>query len=107
MRASISCRREDTGGYAGGLFDRLTEVFGKDSAFMDIDSLAPGQDFADGIDAALRGCEVAVGADPPSWLTILGQRERRPDAPTTSSSRRSQPRWDAASGLGRDDPSTA
>jgi hypothetical protein len=67
MRPSISCRREDTGGYAGGLFDRLTEVFGKDSAFMDIDSLAPGQDFADDIDAALRGCEVAVGADPSSW----------------------------------------
>jgi hypothetical protein len=80
-RIFLSYRREDSSGYAGRLFDALTEAFGRGAVFMDIDTLAPGQDFVQVIDDALQGCEVALVLIGPSWLTVHDQSQRRLDAP--------------------------
>jgi len=41
----ISYRREDSAGWAGRLHDRLSARFGRRAVFIDVDTLAPGQDF--------------------------------------------------------------
>lgn len=41
----VSYRREDSAGHAGRLFDRISAYFGdRIKIFMDIDSIAPGED---------------------------------------------------------------
>ena len=60
-RIYLSYRRMDAAGYAGRLFDHLSRHFGPDSVFMDIGSIASGQDFAQVIesaDAARRVCRL-------------------------------------------------
>jgi hypothetical protein len=36
-RIFISYRRDDSGGWAGRLYDRISQHFGRDNVFMDID----------------------------------------------------------------------
>ena len=43
----ISYRREDSAPYAGRLYDWLSHRFGKESIFIDIDTIQPGEDFVD------------------------------------------------------------
>jgi hypothetical protein len=73
-RVFISYRREDSGGYAGRIYDRLVERFGERQVFMDIDTIAPGDDFADVIDATLKACDVAVAVIGRNWIPTLRQR---------------------------------
>jgi len=80
-RIFLSYRREDSSGYAGRIFDALTESFGRGAVFMDIDTLAPGQDFIQAIDDALRQCRVALVLIGPSWLAVRDAVQRRLDAP--------------------------
>jgi len=70
-------RREDSSGYAGRLFDALVARFGENSVFMDIDTIAPGQDFVDVIEAALVDCEIVLVLIGPSWLNARDKRKRR------------------------------
>ena len=42
----ISYRREDSAPSAGRLYDHLVEHFGKEHVFRDIDTIAPGAEFA-------------------------------------------------------------
>ena len=60
-RIYLSYRRMEAAAYAGRLFDHLSRHFGPDSVFMDIGSIASGQDFAQVIesaDAARRVCRL-------------------------------------------------
>src|SRR4051794_9489955 len=43
----ISYRRDDTFFKADRLFEDLSQRFGKENVFRDIDSIAPGEDFVD------------------------------------------------------------
>lgn len=45
-RIFINYRRDDSGGYAGWLYDRLAKHFDRDFIFMDIDLIEPGEDFS-------------------------------------------------------------
>jgi hypothetical protein len=76
-RIFLSYRREDSSGYAGRLFDALSEAFGEASVFMDIDTIAPGQDFVQVIDEALVRCEVALVLIGPNWLAMADRHGRR------------------------------
>ncbi len=38
----ISYRRDDSSGHAGRLYDRLSDHFGPDQVFMDLDTIKPG-----------------------------------------------------------------
>ncbi len=73
----ISYRREDTAANAGRLYDRLSDRFGEDRVFMDVDSIAIGLDFTKAVIEAVSVCNillVLVGGD---WLTITDSRGRR------------------------------
>jgi hypothetical protein len=78
-RIFISYRREDSSGYAGRLFDALGDAFGADAVFMDIDTLAPGEDFRKAIDVALRDCEIALVIIGPTWISLRRRSVRRLD----------------------------
>lgn len=68
----ISYRRDDTAGFAGRLYDDLTERFGAGSVFMDVDTIRPGQDFAEVLRTAVRQSGVLLAVIGPAWLTLTG-----------------------------------
>jgi TIR domain len=66
----ISYRREDTAGEAGRLAEALGAQFGRANVFIDVDTLAPGSDFAHEIEQALADCQLALILIGPQWLTV-------------------------------------
>lgn len=72
----ISYRRDDAGGHAGRVCDRLTARFGSDRVFMDIQDIQPGQDFAQSIRDTIARCECVLAIIGPRWLESV--RERSP-----------------------------
>lgn len=81
-RIFISYRREDSAGYAGRLYDHLSQYFGEDYIFMDIDSIEPGRDFVEVIEQAVGFCDVLVAVIGKQWLTITDAAgQRRLDNP--------------------------
>lgn len=79
----ISYRREDSAGHAGWLFDEISRHFGdRITIFMDIDSIAPGEDFVGVIENAVGACDILVAVIGRNWLTITNENgERRLDKP--------------------------
>jgi TIR domain len=73
----ISYRRTDSDYPAGWLFERLAERFGRDRVFKDVDSLQPGDDFAEVITAAASSCSALVAVIGERWLTITDEYGRR------------------------------
>lgn len=77
MNIFISYRRDDSSGYAGRLFDRLSAHFGRANVFMDIEALEPGADFVDGIDHAMASCEALIVLIGTEWLSATDAKGRR------------------------------
>lgn len=75
-RVFISYRRDDSSGYARGVFDRLSERFGQDNVFMDLE-IAPGEDFVERIQQAIGSCDVLITLIGRSWLTVKDAEGRR------------------------------
>lgn len=75
----ISYRREDTGGHAGRLCDRLTDRFGSDRVFMDIQDIHPGQNFATSIEDTIATCDCVVAVIGPRWLETVQKRAQSRD----------------------------
>jgi hypothetical protein len=65
-RVFISYRRADAAATAGRLADRIDARFGRGTAFMDVESIAPGTDFAEVIDAAVGSCTALVTFEAPA-----------------------------------------
>ncbi len=65
----ISYRREDSAPYAGRLCDRLSQHFGGDRVFMDVDDIPPGTDFAAHISAKIGACDALLAVIGKQWLT--------------------------------------
>jgi TIR domain len=73
----ISYRREDTAANAGRIYDHLSDRFGEDHVFMDVDSIAIGLDFTKAVVEAVSACSlllVLVGKD---WLSSTDNNGRR------------------------------
>jgi hypothetical protein len=70
----ISYRRTDSEGYAGRLYDRLSEHFGNNNIFMDVDTIEPGVDFVKEIEDAVNSCDVLLALIGPQWETIRDQQ---------------------------------
>ena len=70
----ISYRRQDSGGHAGRLLDRLAARFGRDHVFMDVQDIQPGQNFAAAIEQTLARCSHVIAVVGPRWLELLQQR---------------------------------
>jgi len=64
----LSYRRADTGGYAGRLADSLERHFGKGSVFQDVETIVPGSNFMQTIDAAIARCDVLAVLIGNTWL---------------------------------------
>lgn len=73
----INYRRDDSSGYAGRLYDRLADHFGKDHVFMDIDQIEPGEDFIEVIHEKLKAVQAAVVLIGKHWLDIKDENGQR------------------------------
>lgn len=78
----ISYRRDDSGGFAGRLYDRLRGHFGAEEVFRDLDAIKPGFDYAEVIDDAVGECDALIAIIGKQWATIKDQDgHRRIDDP--------------------------
>ena len=73
----INYRRGDDPGFAGRLFDRLTSVFRPEQLFMDVDSIAPGEDFISILNEQVSRCDIFLAIIGRSWLESRDQGGRR------------------------------
>ena len=73
----ISYRRGDTRGTAGRLYDDLTDRFGSDRVFRDLDAIEPGADYSERIEDFIRSCDVLVAVIGHEWLDARDNEGRR------------------------------
>ena len=73
----LSYRREDAGGYAGRLYDALSQRYGQDRVFIDVDTLEAGRDFVEAIDQAVASSGVLIAVIGRHWATVTDDRGRR------------------------------
>lgn len=73
----ISYRRKDTATIARRVYDVLEKEFGRGSVFMDIHTIAGGEDFRVRLEAALKKCHVLLALIGPRWME--GERLHNPD----------------------------
>jgi hypothetical protein len=78
----ISYRRDDSGGYAGRVYDRLAARLGRERVVMDVDSMQLGVDFVDQINRFVSGCQVMLAIIGPDWAGKQPSGERRIDSDT-------------------------
>src|SRR5262245_64105258 len=79
----ISYRREETAGEARALFTGLVSRLGRNSVFMDVDSIALGRDFRQVLQERLGSCDVLFALIGPGWLDATdGSGTRRLENPT-------------------------
>ena len=78
----ISYRREESRWSARSLCDRLTEHFGRNQIFMDVDAIALGEDFLKAIEKRVGECDVLIAVIGAHWLTSTDEQgNRRLDNP--------------------------
>ena len=65
----ISYRRADSQWAAARLHDTLANAFPDDQLFMDVEHIAPGQDFVDVLADQVGACDVFLALVGPDWLT--------------------------------------
>lgn len=64
----LSYRREDSSGWTGRLYEHLVREWGSDQVFMDIDAIAPGEDFREAIARTMHTCDVVLVVIGPNWV---------------------------------------
>ncbi|MGZ9190087.1 MAG: YARHG domain-containing protein [Nitrospira sp.] len=78
----ISYRRGADCGFAGRLYDRLEHSFGRQRVFMDVDSIAPGEDFVAVLESRVAECDLLLALIGRGWLTATDMAgHRRLDNP--------------------------
>src|SRR5262245_7855268 len=79
----VSYRRGDSEGQARALSLELVRLLGKDSVFMDVDSIALGRDFRQVLQERLGSCDVVIALIGPAWLDAKdGSGTRRLESPS-------------------------
>ncbi len=73
----ISYRRDDSAGYAGRLYDRLSAHFGAERVFMDVEGIELGTDFVTAIEQAVGSCKVLMVVIGDEWLSTTDPAGRR------------------------------
>jgi DNA polymerase len=72
-RIFINYRRQDSEGYVGRLYDRLTDHFDAKDIFMDIEAIRPGEDFVHILETAVEACDVFIAVIGPAWLSAADE----------------------------------
>jgi hypothetical protein len=81
-RIFVTYRRDDSKADAGRICDHLVDRFGKNRVFFDIDTIPPGEDFAQYLQAKVSECDVLVAVIGKHWLAATDERgTRRLDNP--------------------------
>jgi len=73
----ISYRREDSGGFAGRIYDRLTNKLGRENVFFDVDAIPPGLDFVDVLSDRVGKCDALVAVIGKHWVASADSQNRR------------------------------
>ena len=73
----INYRRDDSGGTAGRLHDRLAQTFGRKNLFMDVDNIPAGVDFVEYLPSQVAACDVFLAIIGPNWLDAKDGDGRR------------------------------
>jgi hypothetical protein len=69
IRIFINYRRADAAPYARDIYGALSDHFGTDAVFMDIDKIELGTDFSEALDGALDDCHILIALIGRDWLT--------------------------------------
>src|SRR6516165_8271259 len=78
----ICYRREESKWAARSLRDRLRSDFDRKQIFMDLDSIALGEDFVKVIETTVAKCDVLIAVIGNDWLALKDEfGERRLDNP--------------------------
>lgn len=81
-RIFVSYRRDDAAHVTGRIHDFLASRFGAANVFMDVDSVAPGEDFVRKIGDTIAGCDLFLLVIGPGWLNArTADGRRRIDLP--------------------------
>jgi hypothetical protein len=81
QRVFISYRRADTAHFVGRLQEVLGERYGRDSVFMDVEDIRPGQDYVIAIDTAVSSSRVLLVVIGSGWVSAERDGRRRLDNP--------------------------
>jgi hypothetical protein len=73
----ISYRREDTRGFAGRIYDRLSDRLGSKNVFFDVDNIAPGLDFVEVLTERVAACDALVAVIGKDWLASADKTGHR------------------------------
>jgi phage FluMu protein Com len=73
----ISYRREDSAGFTGRLFDRLQAHFGRESVFIDVDSIPYGVDFRTHLSNAVSKCDALLAIIADRWVSAGHEEQLR------------------------------
>jgi len=73
----ISYRREITAGEARALYNDLADRLGKNSVFMDVDSIALGRDFRNALQNTLASCDLLLVLIGRNWADVTDEEGRR------------------------------
>src|SRR5215213_2824163 len=73
----VSYRRSDAPAHAGRIYDRLVDRFGKDNVYKDLDSTAPGADFAEVIEETIATCDAVLAVVGRDWVSATRRWRRR------------------------------
>jgi len=76
-RVFLCYRRQDSASICGRVYDRLVAHFGAKNVFRDIDSLAPGERFADKIRECIGRCDAVVVLIGRQWIAPADDPGRR------------------------------
>jgi hypothetical protein len=73
----INYRRGDTSGEARALFNELVAMRGKDSVFMDVDTIALGRDFRQIVRERVETCDLMLALVGRNWATVTNSSGKR------------------------------
>jgi hypothetical protein len=78
----VSYRRDDSAAHAGRLSDRLVQEFGQGRIFVDVDGIAPGENFQESISYNIEAADIVFAVIGRRWTASVDARgSRRLDDP--------------------------
>jgi len=69
MKLFINYRRDETDDFVARLVERLSNEFGKENIFKDVDSILPGQDWKPALERSVKSCDVVLAIIGRQWTT--------------------------------------
>ena len=73
----ISYRREDSGGSARSIYDRLRKQLGENNVFIDVIDINIGLDWTERLELAIGSCDVLIAVIGRDWISCLDESKTR------------------------------